>query len=172
MARIKAVVKKKKIKTLKRKTATSKLVSIKPIVKPIEHIIIAGKIGNFGSLIVFETSDQRILNFSSFQKTVSGNWATHDRIGKKPQSEFLNANLQQITFTITLNAQHGVKPRKTMENIEKAVEKGRVENLVVGGAKVGKNKWKITQMTEAWDIVMNCGEVQKATLNLTLEEYL
>lgn len=69
-------------------------------------------------------------------------------------------------------AQHGVKPRKTMENIEKAVEKGQVENLIVGGAKVGKNKWKITQMTEAWDIVMNCGEVQKATLNLTLEEYL
>lgn len=130
------------------------------------------RIGNFGKIIVFETSDKRILNFNSFQKTVSGNWGTHDRIGKKPQSEFLNANLQQITFTITLNAQHGVKPRKTMEGIEKAVEKGQVESLVIGGAKVGKNKWKITQMTEAWDIVMSQGEVQKATLNLTLEEYL
>lgn len=130
------------------------------------------RIGNFGKLIIFETSDKRVLNFNSFQKTVSGNWATHDRIGKKPQSEFLNANLQQITFTITLNAQHGVRPRQTMDSIEKAVETGQVESLVIGAAKVGKYRWKITQMTEAWDVVMDRGEIQKATLNLTLEEYL
>lgn len=130
------------------------------------------QIGNFGKLIVFETSDKKILNFNEFQKTVSGNWAKHDRVGKKPLSEFLGANLQQVTFTITLNAQHGVKPRKTMESIEKAIEKGQVENLVIGGAKVGKNKWKITQMTEAWDTVLTAGELMKATLNLTLEEYL
>ncbi len=130
------------------------------------------KIGNFGKLITFETSDARVLNFTGFQKTVSGNWTLHERIGKKPQSEFLNANLQQITFTITLNAQHGVRPRNTMESLESAVEKGRVESLVIGGRKVGKNKWKITQMSEAWDIVMSGGQIQKATLNITMEEYL
>ncbi len=58
-------------------------------------------IGNFGRLIVFETSDQRILNFDSWQRTVSGNWASHDRIGKKPKSEFLNPNLQTVQFNIT-----------------------------------------------------------------------
>lgn len=130
------------------------------------------RIGNFGKIIIFETSDARVLNFNGFQKTVSGNWTTHERIGKKPQSEFLNANLQQITFTITLNAQHGVRPRSTMEKIEKAVEKGKVESLVIGGKKVGKNKWKITQMSEAWDIVMSGGQVQKATINISMEEYL
>lgn len=130
------------------------------------------KIGNFGKLIVFETSDSRVLNFNDFQKTVSANWGKHDRIGKKPLSEFLNPELQTLTFTITLNAQHGVRPRKTMESIENAIEKGQVESLVIGAAKVGKNKWKITQMTEAWDTVMNKGELLKATLNLSLEEYL
>jgi hypothetical protein len=59
-----------------------------------------------------------------------------------------------------------------MESIENAIEKGQVESLVIGAAKVGKNKWKITQMTEAWDTVMNKGELLKATLNLSLEEYL
>ena len=49
------------------------------------------QIGNFGKLIVFETSDSKVLNFNNFQKTVSANWGKHERIGKKPRSEFLNA---------------------------------------------------------------------------------
>lgn len=130
------------------------------------------QIGSFGKLIVFETSDSRVLNFKDFQKTVSANWGKHERIGKKPLSEFLNPQLQGITFTVTLNAQHGVRPRKTLENIENAIESGRVESLVVGAGKVGKNKWKITQMSETWDTILSHGELMKATLNLTLEEYL
>lgn len=130
------------------------------------------QIGSFGKLIVFETSDSRVLNFKDFQKTVSANWGKHERIGKKPLSEFLNPQLQGITFTVTLNAQHGVRPRKTLENIENAIESGRVESLVVGAGKVGKNRWKITQMSETWDTILSHGELMKATLNLTLEEYL
>lgn len=130
------------------------------------------QIGNFGKLIVFETSDSKVLNFNNFQKTVSANWGKHERIGKKPRSEFLNPELQSITFTIVLNAQHGVRPRKTLESIERAIESGRVESLVIGAAKVGKNKWKITQMSEAWDTILSHGELMKASLNLTLEEYL
>ena len=42
-----------------------------------------GRIGNFGKLIVFETSDSRILNFTDYQRTISANWAKHERIGKK-----------------------------------------------------------------------------------------
>ena len=130
------------------------------------------QIGNFGKLIVFETSDSKVLNFNNFQKTVSANWGKHERIGKKPQSEFLNPQLQSITFTIVLNAQHGVRPRRTLESIENAIESGRVESLVIGAAKVGKNKWKITQMSETWDTILSHGELMKASLDLTLEEYL
>ena len=72
-----------------------------------------GRIGNFGKLIVFETSDSRILNFTDYQRTISANWAKHERIGKKPQSEFLNPELMTVQFKVVLNAQHGVKPWKT-----------------------------------------------------------
>lgn len=130
------------------------------------------QIGNFGKLIVFETSDSRVLNFNNFQKTVSANWGKHERKGKKPRSEFLNPELQGITFTIVLNAQHGVRPRKTLESIERAIESGCVESLVIGAAKVGKNKWKIMQMSETWDTILSHGELMKASLDLTLEEYL
>ena len=129
-------------------------------------------IGNFGKLIVFETNDSRILNFNNFQRTVTGNWAAHERIGKKPQSEFLNAALQTVAFDIKVNAMHGVRPRDTIEAIANAVEKGQVEPLVVGGRKIGKHHWKILSMSEAWETVLNGGELVKATLSLSLEEYL
>lgn len=130
------------------------------------------KIGNFGKLIIFETSDARVLNFNDFQRTVSANWTSHERIGKKPKSEFLNPELQNLTFNITLSVTHGVQPRATIATIEKAVESGNVESLVIGGKKVGKNQWKIKQMSEAWDYVLNGGELMRATLSLTLEEYV
>lgn len=131
-----------------------------------------GRIGNLGKLIIFETSDKKILNFRDFQRTISANWTNHEAIGRKPRSEFLNPLLQQISFTVTFNATHGVRPRRTMEAIERAVESGHVYPLVIGGAKVGRHQWKITQMSETWDVVMGGGQLQKATVSLTLEEYL
>lgn len=131
-----------------------------------------GRIGNFGKLIVFETSDSRILNFTDYQRTISANWAKHERIGKKPQSEFLNPELMTVQFKVVLNAQHGVKPWKTFHEITKAVQQGRVEKLVIGNHAVGSNRWKITQATQSNLVVMGTGEIQKMDVNLSLEEYL
>ena len=131
-----------------------------------------GRIGNFGKLIVFETSDSRILNFTDYQRTISANWAKHERIGKKPQSEFLNPELMTVQFKVVLNAQHGVKPWKTFHEITKAVQQGRVEKLVIGNHAVGSHKWKIMQATQSNLVVMGTGEIQKMDVNLSLEEYL
>lgn len=130
------------------------------------------KIGNFGKVIVFSVSNKKILTFEKLNQSITAKWNNHARIGNKPKSEFLGADLRSVSFTITLHAQHGVKPRKTMEAIEKAIETGRVEKLVIGGKAVGKNKWKITNMSESWDVVLSKGELAKATLSLTLEEYV
>jgi phage protein U len=129
-------------------------------------------IGNLGKLITFKTSDKKILTFSNMQQNVSGRWSSHNRIMRKPLSEFNGSDLRSITFTIHLDAMLGVKPRKIFEKIEKAVEKGHVYPLVVGGKKVGKNKWKITKISEKWDVIYNGGELAKASLDLSLEEYL
>jgi phage protein U len=130
------------------------------------------KIGNLGKTIIFSTSDKKILTFNSFEQTVSGRWATHDRILKKPQSEFLGADLRKITFKITLNALHGVKPRYTLVALNKMVETGATEPLVIGGKKIGKYKWKMLSASESWDVVLSKGELMKATVSITLEEYV
>lgn len=130
------------------------------------------EIGNLGRSIVFSTSDAKILTFTDLKQTVSGRWATHERIQKKAQSEFLGADLRSITFKITLSAMHGVKPRKTLEIMEAMVENGTVEALVIGGVKVGANRWKMTSISETWDTIMNKGELSQATVSITLEEYV
>lgn len=129
-------------------------------------------IGNIGKKVVFETSDKKILNFKKMQRTVKGRWASHSRVGKKPKKQFLGPDADQITFTITLNAQHGVKPRKTVGNIEKLIRTGKPQTVVIGKKKVGSHKYVITEISESWDTILNKGEVVKITCDITLEEYL
>lgn len=128
-------------------------------------------IGSFGSKITFETSDKRIFTFGSFKREVSGRWASHPRIGKKPLKQFLGPDSDTVTFTIVLDATHGVKPRSTLGKIEKLITKGTPNYLVIGSRKVGSEKYVCTKMSEAWDEVYNRGELVRATLDLTLEEY-
>ena len=115
-------------------------------------------IGNFGKLITFETNDKRILTPLNIKHEVSGRWASHSRIGKKPLRQFLGPDIEKTTFTIKLDARHGVKPRKP-------------ENLVIGGKKVGSNRMTINSVSETWDEVWNGGELVRASADLTLEEY-
>ena len=129
-------------------------------------------IGSLGSLITFETSDKKILTFTDFKREKTGRWGKHNRIGKKPKQQFLGADLDNITFTIILSAQHGVKPRTTMDNIGKYVENGTPAKLVIGTKQVGSNKFIISKMSEAWEIVWNKGEVVRAKVDITLEEYV
>lgn len=130
------------------------------------------KIGNLGKQIVFKTSDKKILTFNDFKQSISGRWAVHERIGEKPRSEFIGPGLRNISFTIVLSASNGVRPRKTLEKIEKMIEEGTVEYLIIGGKKVGNNKWKITDMSETWDVIYSKGQLARATASITLEEYI
>ena len=129
-------------------------------------------IGHIGKTVVFETSDRKILNFTKMQRTVKGRWAPHSRIGKKPKKQFLGPDADQLTFSITLNAEHGVRPRKTIENIEKLIRTGKPQTVVIGSKKVGSNKYAITEISESWETILNKGEVVKITCDITLEEYL
>ena len=128
-------------------------------------------IGNLGKTITFEVSSDKVLTFNNLTRTVKGRWTQHNIIDAKPKSEFLGPDVDGITFEVYLSAMHGVKPRKTIETIEKAVNNGTVMSFVVGGKKVGSNSWVITAVSEAWSCVYSKGELVTAKVNLTLQEY-
>lgn len=129
-------------------------------------------IGSLGKDIVFEVSDHKVFTFKELSHDISAKWETHSIIGKKAKSEFIGPELQKLTFTVHLNASYGVKPKKVIEKFTEMVEKGTVERFIIGGKKIGQYYWKITGMSEAWDIVLKDGEIIAATLSLSLEEYL
>ncbi len=130
-----------------------------------------GKIGNLGKLIVFEVSTDRVLTFHGMTQSIKGRWTTQNPILGKPYPEFLGPGQRNISLSIFLSAMHGVRPRKTMERIELAVENGTPYQLVIGGRKVGANQWVITDMSETWGEVIRGGNLVSARLTLNLAEY-
>lgn len=129
------------------------------------------KIGNLGKLITFKVSSKKVLTFNDMARKVSGRWAVHELIKGKPKSEFLGADLQEVSLKILLSSALGVKPRKTLDRIRKAIEKGERFTFVLGGKPVSKNKWVIVEASEEWDIILSKGELVQAKLDLTLKEY-
>lgn len=129
-------------------------------------------IGNWGTSIVFSVSDRKIQTFENMTRTVGSQWATHSRIGKKDQVEYLRPSLQKITFTMELNSEYGVKPRAMLDTLSALAEKGTVNTLVIGGKRVGKHKWRITDISEEWETIYNRGELARAKVSVTMQEYL
>lgn len=129
------------------------------------------KIGSLGKDIIFETSDKRILSPTGFRKKVSARWQKHELINATPRQQFIGRDLDQVTFTLMLDARHGVRPRKTMANIESAIRNGTPKKLVLGKKAVGTGKYIITEVSESWDIILNKGEILKAKVDITLEQY-
>jgi len=128
-------------------------------------------IGYFGD-IVFETSDKRILNFADFKRDTENRTAAHEIIGKKPVTEYIGPGLQKVTFTVTLNGNHGVNSRAEMERWLRKVENGEAETLVIGGKPLGTDKWIVRSVSEAWDTIFNGGELFSGKINVTMEEYI
>lgn len=129
-------------------------------------------IGTLGPNIIFAVNDQYALTFSGMTREVSGRWATHETPGVKPRAEFLGPGLQTVSLPITLSAGLGVRPRRVLETIERMVEEGTAEYLILGFRPVGKNRFRLTGSSETWDLIYNRGELVRAKLTLTLEEYV
>ena len=128
-------------------------------------------IGTLGRNVVFEVSDDRVFTFSELTREVTSRWTNHEPQGVKPKPEFLGPGLQSSSLTITLSATLGVRPRDVLEAIENMVENGTAETLVIGNRPVGSNPFRLTGSSEAWNTVYNRGELARATLTISLEEY-
>lgn len=128
-------------------------------------------IGNFGKLITFEVSSNKMLALKDMKRTVAARWKKHEIIGEVPRSEFQGPDLDETTVVAILSAEYGVKPRATIERLEAAARSGEVDYLVIGGKRVGSGKVYISSISEEWDTIWNKGELVKATINITFAEY-
>ena len=128
-------------------------------------------VGSLGSRIVFTVSEGQLLTFSNMTRETAGRWASHDVMGVKPKAEFLGPDCQKVTLDIQLSAALGVRPRRVLEAVEAMVESGAAEYLSIGSRPVGRNPFRVTGSSETWDTVYSGGELARAKVSLTLEEY-
>ena len=128
------------------------------------------KIGNWGSHLKFETSDERILTFDGFKRNFGVRTATHMPIGAKPMIEFVGNELQTITFTITVNAQRGISPKKIERKLINCISSGVIAPLVIGRRSIC-TKAMLTGVSEAFGVVLKRGELCTAQFDITMTEY-
>ena len=69
----------------------------------------------------FRVSRSQVLTFKNFKREVSATWNSIDRIGMKPLTEFGGADLQKISFDVTLDASLGVRPIKLIKIIDRMI---------------------------------------------------
>ncbi|MDY3230602.1 MAG: phage tail protein [Clostridiaceae bacterium] len=120
----------------------------------------------------FRVADSRILTFRNFKREIASTWNSLDRIGLKPIVEYGGANLQTASFEIVLDASLGVRPSKLLKTLEQMAEAAQAYELVIGKKMIGKNKWVITKCSQAYDYILRGGEIYRATVSLTLQEYV
>lgn len=128
-------------------------------------------IGYFGN-IIFETSDQKILNFSDLTHDVSANYGYHEIIGGKPKSEFQNPSLETLSFTINLNGNYGVNPQDEIDLWNSMVRSGKAYTLVLGGKVLGTDLWVCKTVSSTWGVIYQDGTLYSAEMSVSLEEYI
>lgn len=128
-------------------------------------------IGLLGS-VRFMVSERKVLTFHNMKREISSSWSSIERIGQKPLVEYGGPNLQTVSLEITLNASLGAKPASLMRTLERMAESDQAYDLVLGRKRVGSHQWVITKCSQAYNIILRGGEIYKATLNLSLQEYV
>lgn len=120
----------------------------------------------------FTVSDRKIFTPSNLKGQSGSEWATHDRTGAKPRSQWISPKLKSYTFDLLLRAQDGASPRSTLKHFQECAEKGVADYFIVGNAPISAYPFKITALSDEWDAVLHSGALVECKVSMTIEEYL
>ncbi|CAM3300701.1 MULTISPECIES: phage tail protein [Paenibacillus] len=114
----------------------------------------------------------KVRTFRDFQRDSSARWGTNEIHLQKPRSQFMGPGLDTISFTMQFDARLGMNPRKEAEKLLDYQREGKVLLLQIGGKPLGQGKWKIMNLSQSWEDIDREGNLLKAGLSVTLEEYV
>lgn len=127
-------------------------------------------IGAFMGL-TFTVSAQKLLTVSNLEGSAGSEWASHSRVGAKAKAQWIAPKLRRYSLELQLRAQDGVKPRETLEGLQRAAESAAVDHFIIGDRPLSELPFRITELTDSWDTVISGGILTACTVGLTIEEY-
>lgn len=128
-------------------------------------------IGLLGT-IRFRVSERQVLTIKNVKREISATWNRIDRINQKPLLEYGAPNLQTVSLEITLDASLGVSPNYMLKKLETMAEAAQAYDLVLGLERIGAHPWVVIKCSQAYDVILRGGEIYKATVSLSLQEYV
>lgn len=128
-------------------------------------------IGTLGN-VVFSVSSDRVLTPKGLTGESGSDWGSHDVVHGKPRSEWIGPKNKTYKFDLTLRAQDGVPPRRTLNQLKQMAESANAYYFVIGGQPMADNPFKLVSLSEEWDAVIRDGVLIECTVSVELEEYL
>ena len=107
-----------------------------------------------------------------YDMRASSRTSTHEIIGEKALTEYLGPGLQEISFTIKLNAQWGVNPLTEIERLIDYCESGTVLTFTMGNKRVGNYRWLIDSVDTTAKYYDFQGNILSAEASIKLKEYV
>ncbi len=120
--------------------------------------------------IAFEVNADRIRTWQDMRRQAEARWHSHDVYQGKPRLEFLGPGLATLSFSVRLDIDRGVIPRDELRLLREQVTSGTVLQFTIGSDLVGD--FVLKGMSESLDRFNREGVLTKATVNLTLEEFV
>jgi len=134
-------------------------------------------IGAIGSktlddVILFEVSPETVKTIKDFVRRNRVRFAKNDVLLRKPVSQYVGPDLDDISFKIMLKAQYGVNPRAEMTKLITIQRAGEVVSIIMGNWVQGVARWRIVNLGMPWERIDNKGNCISSTVDISFEEYV
>ena len=127
-------------------------------------------IGYMGD-IVFVVSPDYMITPMDYERESAGRWTEHDLLMRKPVSQFGGPGLEKLSFSIILDAVHGIDVAEQLKKLRVMRDTGAVFPLIIGGKPVTQSYWRLDSIKETGHYWTADGRLIQCTPALTLTEY-
>lgn len=122
--------------------------------------------------VVFTVSSSVIETLDNMKWSGAARYAVHQRHQTHALTEFTGLDPDKITFDIILSAYLGVDPMDEVVKLWTYERAGEAVPLTIGTHAYGKFRWNIVSHEMKMQTFDRIGEVDTATVSVSLQEYL
>lgn len=128
-------------------------------------------VGAYGD-VVFEVSSTTAKTIDNVTWSGKARHSTHSRHLNNALTEFTGVDPDGMTFDLELSAYLGVNPMTELVKLWEYERKGLPQPLVIGDKAYGKYRWSLISHSIKLKNYDNYGNLTRATVSVTLQEYL